>query len=187
MRTGELWGITKHGISPDILVTGKGISGGLYPISAVLVSEAAAGWLDEDGFGHISTFGGAELGCIAALKSLEICNRTETRSMVHYISDRIGRGLRDIQATYPDWFTGIRQNGVVMGLEFAHPQGAKYVMRRLYENGVWAIFSTLDPRVLQYKPGILLKPELVEELLDRTEVAIAASRDDVARSGRSAA
>jgi hypothetical protein len=45
-------------------------------------------------------------------------------------------------------------------------------MRHLYEGGVWAIFSTLDPRVLQYKPGILVKPELAEELLDRTEVAI---------------
>jgi acetylornithine/succinyldiaminopimelate/putrescine aminotransferase len=186
MRTGELWGITKHGISPDILVTGKGISGGMYPISAVLVTDAAAGWLEEDGFGHISTFGGAELGCIAALKALEICNRDETRSMVHYISDRIGRGLREIQQTYPDWFVGIRQNGVVMGLEFDDPQGAKFVMRRLYENGVWAIFSTLDPRMLQYKPGILLKPELVEELLDRTEVAIARSRDDLARASRRA-
>ena len=40
MRTGELWAITKHGIEPDILVTGKGISGGMYPICAVLVSEA---------------------------------------------------------------------------------------------------------------------------------------------------
>ena len=39
MRTGELWAITKHGVAPDILVTGKGISGGMYPISAVLVSE----------------------------------------------------------------------------------------------------------------------------------------------------
>jgi acetylornithine/succinyldiaminopimelate/putrescine aminotransferase len=39
------------------------------------VAEHAAGWLTEDGFGHISTFGGAELGCIAALKALEICNR----------------------------------------------------------------------------------------------------------------
>jgi acetylornithine/succinyldiaminopimelate/putrescine aminotransferase len=172
MRTGELWGITKHGIEPDILVTGKGLSGGVYPIAAVLLSERAGAWLYEDGFGHISTFGGAELGCIAALKALEVCNRPETRSMVHYISDLIGRGLREIQADYPDWFVGIRQNGVVMGLEFAHPQGAKYVMRHLYENGVWAIFSTLDPRVLQFKPGILLQPGLCEELLDRTEVAI---------------
>jgi acetylornithine/succinyldiaminopimelate/putrescine aminotransferase len=179
MRTGELWGITKHGIDPDILVSGKGLSGGMYPISAVLVSEQAAGWLTEDGFGHISTFGGAELGCVAALKALEVCNRPETRSMVHYISDLIGRGLREIQADFPDWFVGIRQNGVVIGLEFAHPEGAKYVMRHLYANGVWAIFSTLDPRVLQYKPGILMRPELCEELLDRTEVAIRKSWAEV--------
>jgi acetylornithine/succinyldiaminopimelate/putrescine aminotransferase len=186
MRTGELWGITKHGIEPDIMVTGKGISGGMYPIAAVLVSERCAGWLDEDGFGHISTFGGAELGCIAALKALEITSRAETRSMVHYIADFIGRGLREIQATYPDWFVGIRQNGVILGLEFAHPQGAKYVMKRLYENGVWAIFSTLDPRVLQFKPGILLKPEVAEELLDRVEVGIAKARQDVLSEGRGA-
>jgi acetylornithine/succinyldiaminopimelate/putrescine aminotransferase len=99
--------------------------------------------------------------------------------MVHYISDLVGRGLREIQADHPDWFVGIRQNGVVMGLEFNHPQGAKYVMRHLYENGVWAIFSTLDPRVLQFKPGILLRPELCEELLDRTEVAVRKARSEV--------
>jgi len=73
-----------------------------------------------------------------------------------------------------------------MGLEFGHPQGAKFVMKRLYENGVWAIFSTLDPRVLQYKPGILLTPALCEELLERTEVAIARARDDTS-GGRGAA
>jgi acetylornithine/succinyldiaminopimelate/putrescine aminotransferase len=73
---------------------------------------------------------------------------------------------------------GIRQDGVVMGLEFDHPQGAKLVMRRLYEHGVWAIFSTLDPRVLQFKPGILLGPDLVDEVLDRTAVAIARARED---------
>lgn len=186
MRTGELWGIAKEGISPDILVTGKGISGGMYPIACVLVTEQAGTWLREDGFGHISTFGGAELGCIAAIKALEICSRDETRTMVHYIADLIGTRLREIQAQYPDWFIGIRQNGVILGLEFNDPQGAKYVMRQLYENGVWAIFSTLDPRVLQFKPGILLKPEVVEEILDRTEVAIARSyREVMGRKGPS--
>ena len=185
MRTGELWAISKHGIAPDILVTGKGISGGMYPVSAVLVSDAAAGWLSEDGFAHMSTFGGAELGCVAALKTLEITGRPEIRSMVFYIADLLGTGLRRIQRAYPDWFTGIRQNGLVMGLEFGHPQGAKYVMKRLYENGVWAIFSTLDPRVLQFKPGLLMTPELCEELLDRVAVAIGAARDDaVGAAGR---
>jgi acetylornithine/succinyldiaminopimelate/putrescine aminotransferase len=185
MRTGELWGISKAGITPDIMVTGKGISGGMYPIAAVLATDAAAGWLNEDGFGHISTFGGAELGCIAALKTLEICSREETRSMVHYIADYVGRRLREIQSLYPEWFIGIRQHGVILGLEFSHPQGAKYVMKHLYENGVWAIFSTLDPRVLQYKPGLLLKPEVAEEMLDRTEISIGKAWAEVKSMGRS--
>jgi acetylornithine/succinyldiaminopimelate/putrescine aminotransferase len=183
MRTGELWAITKHGVVPDLLVTGKGISGGMYPISAVLVSGPAAGWLTEDGFGHMSTFGGAELGCVAALKTLEITCRPEVRSMVHYISGLFTQGLRRIQGACPDWFAGIRQDGLVMGLEFDHPQGAKFVMKRLYEAGVWAIFSTLDPRVLQFKPGVLMTPALSEELLDRVEVAVGKAATD-ARPGR---
>jgi acetylornithine/succinyldiaminopimelate/putrescine aminotransferase len=184
-RTGELWGITKQGVAPDLLVTGKGLSGGLYPISAVLVSEAASGWLREDGFGHISTFGGAELGCVVALKVLEITCRPETRALVHYIADLVGRRLEEMRRHYPEWLVGIRQDGVVLGLEFGRPDGAKYVMKRLYELGVWAIFSTLDPSVLQYKPGMLLTPELCEDMLERTEAAIGLAWDDVC-SGKEA-
>src|SRR3954465_4170705 len=128
--------------------------------------------MKEDGFGHISTGGGAELGCVVALKVLEICGRPEVRSMGPSIPHRFRTGLRAIQELYPDWLVGIRQDGVVMGLEFDDPQGAKLVMRRLYGNGVWAIFPTLDPRVLQFKPGLLLGPDLVDEVLDRTGVAI---------------
>ena len=151
-----------------------------------VVSEECSAWLEEDGFGHISTGGGAELGCIVALKVLEICGRPEVRSMVHYIAERFRQGLRAIQELYPDWFVGIRQDGVVMGLEFAHPQGAKLVMRRLYEHGVWAIFSTLDPQILQFKPGILMGPDLVDEVLDRAAVGIGLAREDAACEPRGA-
>lgn len=180
MRTGELWAISKHGIAPDILVTGKGLSGGIYPIAAVLVTERCAGWLTEDGFAHMSTFGGAELGCVAALKTLEISTRPATRARVHELTDRFARGLAAIREAYPDWLVGIRQNGVVIGLEFDHPRGANIVMRQLYEHGIWAIFSTLDPRVLQYKPGILVDPPLADEILERTAAAIGKARDEAA-------
>lgn len=183
MRTGELWGITKHGINPDIIVTGKGLSGGIYPIAAALLTDRSGAWLEQDGFAHISTFGGSELGCVAALKTLEITQRPQVRSMVHYIADEVRIRLSAVQSDFPEWFVGIRQNGVVLGLEFDHPEGAKYVMRELYALGVWAIFSTLDPRVLQFKPGILMPPSLVEELLDRTALAIAraANHPDILR------
>ncbi len=184
MRTGELWGITKYGVTPDIMVIGKGITGGMYPISCCVVNERAGQWLKQDGFAHMSTAGGAELGCIVALKVLEITQRPEVASMVAYISDFIRAGLDDIQALYPDFFTGIRQNGVIMGLEFNDPEGAKPVMRHLYEHGVWAIFSTLDPSVLQFKPGILMTQSLSEDLLARVEVAIGLAANEVMGTGR---
>ena len=184
MRTGEMWGISRYGVEPDIMVIGKGITGGMYPISCCVTSPQAGAWLKEDGFAHMSTAGGAELGCIVALKVLEITQRPEVRSMVRYISDYLRSGLDEIQSLYSDFFVGIRQHGVVMGLEFNHPEGAKPVMRRLYENGVWAIFSTLDPRVLQFKPGILMTQSLCEDLLRRVEAAIGLARGDVLGGGR---
>ncbi len=186
MRTGELWGITKYGVTPDIMVIGKGITGGMYPISCCVVNDRAGQWLKQDGFAHMSTAGGAELGCIVALKVLEITQRPEVASIVRYVSDFIRAGLDDIQALYPDFFTGIRQNGVIMGLEFNHPEGAKPVMKHLYENGVWAIFSTLDPSVLQFKPGILMTQSLSEDLLRRVEIAIGLAAREVmgTRKGR---
>jgi acetylornithine/succinyldiaminopimelate/putrescine aminotransferase len=179
MRTGEMWAIHKSDISPDIMVIGKGITGGLYPLSCTVLSEECAGWLYEDGFGHMSTGAGGELGCIVGLKVLEICQRTEVRSAVQATVERLRSGLRAIQDRYPDWFVGIRQDGLVIGLEFDHQEGARFVMKRLFEQGVWAIFSTLDLRILQFKPGLLLTPELVDEILERTEAGIAAAREDV--------
>jgi len=186
MRTGAMWGITRYGVEPDILVTGKGITGGLYPIACCVVSERHGGWLEEDGFAHMSTAGGAEIGCIVAMKVLEICQRPEVVSTVRYVSDFIRAGLDEIRDLYPDFFVGIRQHGVVMGLEFNHPEGAKPVMRHLYENGVWAIFSTLDPRVLQFKPGILMTQSLCEDLLRRVEVAIGKASAEVMGTRRRA-
>ncbi len=184
MRCGEMWAISKYKVEPDIMVTGKGIGGGLYPISCACMTERSGAWLKEDGFGHISTGGGAELGCVVAMKTLEIIQRPEMHSMVQYISDYLRAGLEKIKQEYADFFIGIRQHGVVMGLEFNHEQGAKPVMKHLYHNGIWAIFSTLDPRVLQFKPGLLMTQANCEEVLRRVEIGIGLARDEVMGSQR---
>ena len=67
---------------------------------------------------------------------------------------------------------GLRQKGVVMGVEFAGTDGAVHASRALYENGVWAIFSSLDKRVLQFKPGALMPLAQCEEVMARFETAI---------------
>ena len=184
MRSGEMWCCNRYGVEPDIMVTGKGISGGMYPIACVLISEKCGGWLKEDGFAHMSTMGGAELGCVVAMKTLEILQRPEVATTVQYIANFIRDGLDNIMAEYPEFFIGIRQHGLIMGLEFNHEQGAKPVMKHLYNNGVWAIFSTLDPRVLQFKPGVLLTQGDAEDLLRRVEIAICLARDEVMGKNR---
>jgi len=126
---------------------------------------------------------GAELGCIAALKTLEITCRPEVRSMVFYIADLIGRGLRQIQQAYPDWFTGIRQDGLVMGLEFRPPPGRQ--VRDEAALRARRVGHLLHPRSARpaVQAGPAAHPDLCAELLDRVEVAIAAARSDAA-SGR---
>ncbi|MEU6224089.1 aminotransferase class III-fold pyridoxal phosphate-dependent enzyme [Streptomyces sp. NPDC047042] len=170
-RTGELWGVYAEGVTPDILVTGKGLGGGLYPVSAALLGPAASGWLERDGFAHMATFGGAELGCAVAAKVLEITRRPETRENVRRRIAQVTEGLDELRAELPHALTGIRQKGLVIGLEFG-ATGAKPVMTELYRQGVWAIFSTLDPAVLQFKPGLLLTEPETDEILTRLRTAV---------------
>ncbi|MFF0014859.1 aspartate aminotransferase family protein [Streptomyces sp. NPDC005374] len=170
-RTGELWGVYAEGVVPDILVTGKGLGGGLYPVSAALLGPAASGWLEQDGFAHMATFGGAELGCAVAAKVLEITQRSETRDNVRERIAQVAAGLAELRAELPHTLTGIRQKGLVIGLEFG-ARGAKPVMAELYRQGVWAIFSTLDPAVLQFKPGLLLTEPETAEILARLRTAV---------------
>ena len=177
MRCGQMWGWQTYGIQPDIMVTGKGLTGGLYPISACLVNERAGGWLNEDGAAHISTTGGAELGCVVAHKVLEILQRPETIASVHAVTDFFQQAMAVAMQRHGDIFTGVRQRGIVLGLEFGPKDAAVAVSRALYENGVWAIFSSLDKRVLQWKPGALLSPEMCQEIMDRFDMAMPRARE----------
>lgn len=175
-RTGALWGIHKTGVVPDLLVTAKGLGGGLFPIGAVLLSEPAARWLDDDGFAHMSTGGGAELACIASLGVLDITMRPAVREQVQALAIQFDLALDALRARHDGWLTGVRQDGLVIGLELADPQGAMHLTRALYAEGVWAIFSSLDPSVLQFKPGLLLTSDEAREIVHRLDRALAAAR-----------
>lgn len=179
MRSGKMWCIETYGVEPDIIVSSKGFSGGIYPISCVILNEKASCWMTQDGSAHMATFGGSELGCACALKVFEILGREETKKNIGFVSEYLRNGLEQIKAGNPDTFLGIRQNGLIMGLEFAGENGAVYAMQHLYQNGVWAIYSQLDPGVLQFKPGVLITKEYCDELLEKMAKGIAAAREDI--------
>ena len=179
MRSGKMWCIETYGVNPDIIVSSKGFSGGIYPISCVILNERASYWMTQDGSAHMATFGGSELGCACALKVFEILEREETKRNVAFASKYIREGLEKIKADNPDTFVGIRQNGLIMGLEFAGKTGAVIAMQHLYKNGIWAIYSQLDPSVLQFKPGVLVTKEYCDELLEKLAEGISRAKEKI--------
>lgn len=168
MRTGKLWASQGYGIEPDILVTGKGLSGGVYPIAAALLSKQAGSWLAEDGWGHSSTFGGSELGCVVALKVLEIIQRPGVAENVRIISSQLAQGLERIKKKH-SFLLEIRQNGFVIGLRFDNPLGGALMTACAFETGLWAFPAGFDRSVLQFKPNLLVDRKAADEALDLLE------------------
>jgi acetylornithine/succinyldiaminopimelate/putrescine aminotransferase/Ser/Thr protein kinase RdoA (MazF antagonist) len=169
-RTGFRWGVEAFGVVPDMIVTGKGLSGGLYPMAAVVMCERAGAWLRENGWGHVSTFGGSDLGCHVALEALEMSLSEETLANVRARAEYLRAGLEKLQPRFP-FFRGIRQQGLVMGLEFADSAHGQGMMRALYESGIWAITAGFDESVIQFKPGLLIDQAYCDEVLRRFENA----------------
>jgi putrescine aminotransferase len=175
-RYGTLWAVEGFGVVPDILVTGKGLSGGMYPIAATVISGKVGGWLHEYGWGHVSTFGGSEIGCRVALAVLDITTRPDVVDHVQHLIERLTGELTRVQAEQP-YLTEVRQSGLIIGLQVDHPDGAVYMQQELFELGVWAIASGFDQSVLQFKPGLLLSDSDLDLVLDRLAAALARAKD----------
>jgi len=172
MRSGDMWCAVGYGAEPDMIVTGKGLSGGYYPMSAVIMNEKSGTWLKEDGFAHLSSFNSCELGCVVSTKVMEIVSRPSTKENVDMLTDVFSKGLAEIQKKHSDFFIGIRQRGVIMGLQTAHPQGSTALMAALYKNGIWAMRANFDQSVLQFKAGLLMEKKLAEEVLQILDVSM---------------
>lgn len=155
-RSGQMWAVQEFGVQPDILVTGKGLSGGLYPIAATLLSERAGAWLREDGWSHVSTFGGAELGCRVASAVLDLT----LEALPGLAIQRWEQGFAHLRARYPGWIQEVRQTGLIIGVKFAHEAGGMLMTKVLFDLGVWAAFAGFDRSVLQVKPGLLMHDEI---------------------------
>lgn len=174
-RTGTLWALEQFQVRPDIVVVGKGLSGGLYPIAAAVLSRQAGSWLEENGWGHVSTFGGADVACRVAQRVLEIC--ADDNNLIHArrLAAYLRQGLQEI-AGRTGYLRRVHGLGLAMGLEFDSPSGGPDMMRELYERGLWAMFASFNSSVLQFKPGFLADFGYCDEALSKVEAAIRAAK-----------
>jgi len=95
-RTGKLLCHEWSGIKPDLVLLGKAISGGMYPVSCVLGSKDVM--LTIEPGTHGSTYGGNPLGSAVAIKALEIVEEERLVQRAEELGELFRQGLRDIQA-----------------------------------------------------------------------------------------
>lgn len=170
-RSGRTWAVEALGVQPDMLITGKGLAGGLYPIGCVVMTRAVGRWLSESGWAYVSTFGGAEIGCHVASVTLDLTVAPETAAAAQENAAYLRRGLDSLQDRYPFLFD-IRQLGVIFGLGFDDPIGGMKMSRACFNAGLWAMFAGFDRRYMQFKPGLLIDRPYCDEALDKLESAL---------------
>lgn len=168
-RTGRMWGFQHFNVEPDIVVVGKGLSGGIYPITATVMRSELDGVFRDDPFIHISTFGGAEPGCRVARRVLEITDSEEFSNHVEELSRRFAAMLGKLQKTYSRYFLGFRQLGLMIGLEFADSEDGLLMSRIAYANDLLMVYANNDPRIVQMLPPLVMDLDEVEEVGKRLD------------------
>jgi len=175
-RTGKLWAFEHFGIAPDILVLGKGLSGGLYPISATVLRSPLESVFHKDPFVHISTFGGAEVGCRVAMKVLEISSSAAFLAHVNGLATRFAERVAELREKHGGFLTGFRQLGLMMGLVLRDEISGPLLTKTAYDHDLLLVYAGNDTSVCQLLPPLTIDREDVNWITDRLDGALTSAR-----------
>jgi len=163
-RTGRFWAHEHEEVEPDMVVTGKGLGGGLYPMAATLMTPELHAFFDARPFVHVSTFGGSELGCAATLATLDVTQAPGFLERVEAVSGRIAAACRELPFE-------LRGRGLMLGFRFGDPQAGPRAARKAFDAGLLCAYANNDPSVLQFLPPLAMEDAEVDELIDRVRRA----------------
>ena len=113
-RTGKLFAHEWAGITPDIMMSAKGIGGG-FPLGAVLATEDAASGMTAGT--HGSTYGGNPLGCAVGYAVMDVVNTTEFLDAVNETAARFEQGIESLIDAHPMVFDSYRGKGLMIGIK----------------------------------------------------------------------
>jgi acetylornithine/succinyldiaminopimelate/putrescine aminotransferase len=175
-RSGKLWAFEYFGVVPDMVVIGKGLSGGLYPITATVMRRPLESVFHKDPFIHISTFGGAEVGCRLAMRVLQISSAPEFLNHVNQLASRFSEGIEALKEKHSGFLMGLRQLGLLMGLELKDKLFGPLLTKTAYDHGLLMVFANNDPSVCQLLPPLVMEMEKVEWVIEQLDKALTSAR-----------
>lgn len=162
-RTGRLFACDHEMVKPDMMILGKALSGGAYPVSVVLSSREVLGVFKPGD--HGSTFGGNPLGCAVARTALKVLLEEgmieNAAKMGEYFQER----LMEINSPH---VKAVRGKGLLIGLEL-YPQagGARRFCEALQARGVLA--KETRTHVIRFAPPLIITRPEIDWALERIQ------------------
>jgi ornithine--oxo-acid transaminase len=160
-RTGKLLACDHENVKPDILILGKALAGGVYPVSAVLSSHEVM--LTIKPGQHGSTYGGNPLACKVAIAALEVVKEENLAEKAFVLGERLRKGLRAINSPL---IKAVRGKGLLNAIDIEPHNGkdAWDVCLALRDNGLLAKPTHGDK--IRFAPPLVITEAQVDECID---------------------
>ena len=165
-RTGKLLAEEHEGIEADLTLVGKALSGGFYPVSAVLSNDAVLGVLKPGE--HGSTFGGNPLACAVARAALKVLVEEDMIGNAQRVGDRLQASLASIRH---DAIKQVRGRGLMLAVELhAEAGGARRVCENLQRRGL--LCKETHDHTIRIAPPLVLSPDQADWIAEQFEAAL---------------
>jgi ornithine--oxo-acid transaminase len=165
-RTGKLLAEQHEGIEADVTLLGKALSGGFYPVSAVLSNQEVLGVLQPGQ--HGSTFGGNPLACAIARAAIRVLIE---EGMIENAAKQGQRFRRNLDGLHGDIVKAVRGRGLMMAIDLhPHAGGARRYCERLRELGVLA--KDTHDHTIRIAPPLVITSEQVDWVCEMLVAAL---------------
>jgi len=160
-RTGKLFACDHEGVRPDMMVIGKALSGGFYPVSAVLADEEIMG-LFQPGE-HGSTFGGNPLGAAVARAALRVLRDEDLIANAARMGEYLLEQLAEIPSPH---VKEVRGKGLLIGVELKpEAGGARRFCEALKDRGILA--KETHQHVIRFAPPLIIDQGTIDWALPK--------------------
>ncbi len=155
-RTGRMFACQHENVQPDVYIIGKALSGGFYPVSAVVSSNEILGVFRPGD--HGSTFGGNPLACAIAREALRILVEDKLPERAHEMGTYFMEGLRQIGSPH---VKEVRGKGLLIGVELQPGSGpARTFCESLMERGM--LCKETHESVIRFAPPLVIEREDID-------------------------
>jgi 4-aminobutyrate aminotransferase/(S)-3-amino-2-methylpropionate transaminase len=175
-RTGHMFAIEEESVVPDLVVTAKGIAGGL-PLAGVTGRAEIMDSSHVSGLG--GTYGGNPIACAAALGVFETMEAEKLVERARHVGDLLGTSLRVLQAKYPI-IGEVRGRGAMQAIELVeagtknpNTDAMNKVVKYCQSKGVLVLTAGTYSNVIRFLPPIVITDELLKDALNVLDEAFA--------------